>query len=120
MVQVRRLINSLNNSFSLDSTDKIMTELLEAMQGKLLHGIVHSFSDAQLVELFMQIIDESQHSLVIAILAKQDANKSKATNDVSNFWDLLSKKRKIEIFNAMKKVDQFKFVQSDDFNFSPE
>ena len=52
-----------------------MTELLEKMQGKLLHGILHMFSDTQLVELFMQIIDESQRSLVIAILAKQDANK---------------------------------------------
>ena len=107
-VQVRRLINSLNNSFSLDETDKIMTELLEAMQDKLLHGIIRVFSDAQLVDLFMQIIDEHQRSEVIAVLAQQDAKKStasKTSTDVSNFWELLSKTRKIEIFNAMNKVE---------------
>ena len=58
MTQVRRLINSLNNSFSLEETDTIMTELLKDMQENLLYGIVGNFGDAQLVELFMQIIDK--------------------------------------------------------------
>ena len=122
-VQVRRLINSLNNSFSLDETDKVMSELLEAMQDKLLHGIIRVFSDAQLVDLFMQIIDEHQRSQVIAVLAQQDSIKttaSKTSTDVSNFWELLSKTRKIEIFNAMNKVEQFKFISSDEYNFSTE
>ena len=45
MLQVRRLINSLNNSFSRGETDSLMTELLKEEQEALLHGIVEVFSD---------------------------------------------------------------------------
>ena len=45
MLQVRRLINSLNNTFIRGETDSIMTELLKEEQENLLHGIVEVFSD---------------------------------------------------------------------------
>ena len=45
MLQVRRLINSLNNTFARGDTDEIMTELLKQEQEQLLHGIVEVFSD---------------------------------------------------------------------------
>ena len=56
--QVRRLINSLTNSFDSESTeDRIMLDLMHQEQEHMLEGIMGVFSKSQMVELLLSYLD---------------------------------------------------------------